>query len=131
MIFNYRHPHIPAGMEGDFIYCRAFDGDFHRNGPSIVRIVRMPTLAGWKWHKNDPDVRIRRRYAWEARELGDEGLPPPSPAESLPQRAGNAGGHPPCSTICTASSAGNRASPPWAAATCSGGFAATEVLASG
>ena len=27
------------------------------------------TLAGWKRHKNHPDARIRRRYAWEAREL--------------------------------------------------------------
>ena len=67
LIFNYRHPHIPAGMEGEFMI-RAFDGDFHRNGPSVVRIVRT-TLAGWKRHKNHPDARIRRRYAWEAREL--------------------------------------------------------------
>jgi len=34
-----------------------------------VRIVRT-TLAGWKRYKNHPDLRIRRRYAWEARELG-------------------------------------------------------------
>ena len=67
LIFNYRHPHIPAGMEGEFMI-RAFDRDFHRNGPSVVRIVRT-TLAGWKRHKNHPDARIRRRSAWEAREL--------------------------------------------------------------
>ncbi|MBN2218313.1 MAG: cobalamin-dependent protein [Pirellulales bacterium] len=68
LIFNYRHPNIPAGMEGDFMI-RAFDRDFEVNGPSTVRIVRT-TLAGWLRHKNHPEPRIRRRYAWEARELG-------------------------------------------------------------
>jgi len=48
---------------------RAFDRDFDVNGPSVARIVRT-TLAGWKRYKNHPDLRIRRRYAWEARELG-------------------------------------------------------------
>ena len=66
-LFNYRHPGIPAGMEAEFTI-RAFDRDFHRNGPSTVRIVRT-TLAGWRRYKNHPDARIRRRYAWEAREL--------------------------------------------------------------
>ena len=47
---------------------RAFDRDFQRNGPSTMRIVRT-TLAGWKRYKNHPDARIRRRFAWEAREL--------------------------------------------------------------
>ena len=47
---------------------RAFDRDFQANGPSTVRIVRT-TLAGWRRHKNHPDPRVRRRYAWEAREL--------------------------------------------------------------
>jgi hypothetical protein len=28
-------------------------------------------LAGWKRHKHHPDPRIRRRFQWEARELGD------------------------------------------------------------
>src|SRR5271157_1601942 len=67
LIFNYRHPHIPAGMESEFMV-RAFDRDFQRNGPSTLRIVRT-TLAGWKRYKNHPDARIRRRFAWEAREL--------------------------------------------------------------
>jgi len=66
--FNYRHPHIPAGMEAEMIL-RAFRRDFEVNGPSVARIVRT-TLAGWKRYKNHPDLRIRRRYAWEARELG-------------------------------------------------------------
>ena len=67
LIFNYRHPHIPAGTEGEFMV-RAFDHDFERNGPSTVRIVRT-TLALWKRYKDHPDARIRRRAAWEAREL--------------------------------------------------------------
>jgi hypothetical protein len=67
-IFNYKHPHIPAGMETDMIK-RAFDFDFQRNGPSTLRIVRT-TLAGWKRYKNHPDARVRRRFEWEARELG-------------------------------------------------------------
>ena len=65
--FNYRHPHITEGQEADYMV-RAFDGDFQRNGPSTMRIVRT-TLAGWKRYKDHPDPRIRRRYAWEAREL--------------------------------------------------------------
>ena len=61
------HPHIPAGAEGEMMI-RAFTRDFQRNGPSVARIVRT-TLAGWKRYKNHPDARIRRRYAWESREL--------------------------------------------------------------
>ena len=68
LVFNYRHPSIPAGAETDMMI-RAFDRDFERNGPSVVRIVRT-TLAGWKRYKNHADERVRRRYAWEARELG-------------------------------------------------------------
>ena len=67
-VFNYRHEHIPAGAESEMVI-RAFDRDFERNGPSTLRIVRT-TLAGWQRYKNHPDQRIRRRFAWEARELG-------------------------------------------------------------
>jgi radical SAM superfamily enzyme YgiQ (UPF0313 family) len=67
-ILNYRHPHITDEQAAEFIV-RAFDRDFARNGPSIVRIVRT-TLAGWKRHRNHPAARIRRRVTWEARELG-------------------------------------------------------------
>jgi hypothetical protein len=67
LVFNYRHKHIPAGMESEFMV-RAFNRDFELNGPSTMRIVRT-TLAGWKRYKNHPDARVRRRYAWEAREL--------------------------------------------------------------
>ena len=68
LIFNYRHLHIADGQESEFIR-RAFDRDFEVNGPSVARIVRT-TLAGWKRYKDHPDSRIRRRYTWEARELG-------------------------------------------------------------
>ncbi len=67
-IFNYKHPHIPVGMESELMV-RAFDRDFERNGPSTLRIVRT-TLAGWKRYKDHPDARVRRRFEWEARELG-------------------------------------------------------------
>jgi hypothetical protein len=67
LMFNYRHPHIRDGQEGEYML-RAFNRDFQRNGPSTMRIVRT-TLAGWKRYKNHPDARIRRRYAFEAREL--------------------------------------------------------------
>jgi radical SAM superfamily enzyme YgiQ (UPF0313 family) len=68
LIFNYRHPHIPAGDESEMMI-RAFQRDFQRNGPSTIRIVRT-TLAGWKRYKNHADERVRERFAWEARELG-------------------------------------------------------------
>jgi len=67
LIFNYRHPHINDEQSAEFMV-RAFDRDFGRNGPSTARITRT-TLAGWLRYKDHPDPRIRRRFAWEAREL--------------------------------------------------------------
>ncbi len=61
--FNYRHPHIPAGMESEMIV-RAFQRDFDVNGPSILRVLRT-TLAGWKRYRDHPNPRIRRRFATE------------------------------------------------------------------
>ncbi|MGA2062522.1 MAG: cobalamin-dependent protein, partial [Thermoguttaceae bacterium] len=68
LIFNYRHPNINDQQSAEFML-RAFNRDFERNGPSVVRIVRT-TLTGWLRYKNHPDACIRDRYAWEARELG-------------------------------------------------------------
>lgn len=65
--FNFRHPHIPRGEEGRLMI-RAFNRDFEVNGPSVVRIART-VLNGWKRYKNHPDLRIRSRFTWEAREL--------------------------------------------------------------
>ena len=67
LLFNYRHPHIKDGEEGELIL-RAFQRDFEVNGPSVVRIVRT-TLAGWKRYKDHPDPRIRRRFAGDVRGL--------------------------------------------------------------
>ncbi len=66
-ILNYRHPHINDEQSADFMI-RAFNHDFQRNGPSVVRITRT-TLAGWRRYKNHPNAAVRRRFAWEAREL--------------------------------------------------------------
>jgi len=66
-VFNYRHPHIKDGREGEFMV-RAFRRDFQHNGPSVMRIIRT-TLAGWQRYKNHPQSRIRRRYAYEVRSL--------------------------------------------------------------
>lgn len=67
LIFNYHHWHIKDGREAEFLQ-RAFERDFEVNGPSGARIVRT-TLAGWKRYKDHPDLRIRRRYRWEAKQL--------------------------------------------------------------
>jgi len=66
-IFNFRHPHIRDGQEGEMIR-RAFARDFEVNGPSVLRIART-TLAGWQRHRRNPNARVRRRIAWESREL--------------------------------------------------------------
>ena len=65
--FNYRHPHIKDGEEGEFLL-RTFHRDFAVNGPSIVRIIHT-LLQGWKRHKNHPNPRIRARFAHEAANL--------------------------------------------------------------
>jgi hypothetical protein len=66
--FNYRHPHIPAGMEEHFLRY-AFERDFTVNGPSIARLVRTQ-LRGWLKYGRHPDRRIRRRFEQEAKQLG-------------------------------------------------------------
>lgn len=65
--FNYRHPHIRNGREGEYLVS-AFDRDFQVNGPSLARMFKT-VLQGWKKYKNHPDRRIRDRYAWEAQSL--------------------------------------------------------------
>jgi radical SAM superfamily enzyme YgiQ (UPF0313 family) len=65
--FNYRHPHIPAGLESTLIV-QAFQRDFSVNGPSMLRVLHT-TLAGWQRYKNHPDQRIRRRFSWEVEEM--------------------------------------------------------------
>jgi hypothetical protein len=65
--FNFRHPQIPEGQEGEFLL-RAFRRDFEINGPSVVRIART-LLEGWRRHRAHPEARIRDRFLWEVRGL--------------------------------------------------------------
>ena len=65
--FNYHHAHIRNGEEERFLL-DAFKRDFKVNGPSLARLIRT-LLTGWQRYKHHPDIRIRDRYAWEARPL--------------------------------------------------------------
>ncbi len=65
--FSHVHPHIPPGMETEFLK-KAFARDFEVNGPSVVRVART-TLKGWLRYRNHPDTRVRERYSREARDL--------------------------------------------------------------
>jgi radical SAM superfamily enzyme YgiQ (UPF0313 family) len=67
--FNFRHAAI-SREDSKRLLDWAFRRDFERNGPSIYRIVRT-TFEGWLRYKNDPDPRVRARFAWEARSLRD------------------------------------------------------------
>ncbi len=58
--FNYRHPHIDSGMEGQYLI-NAFTRDFQINGPSLGRLIRT-MLKGRQRYKNHPDKRIQVRY---------------------------------------------------------------------
>jgi radical SAM superfamily enzyme YgiQ (UPF0313 family) len=65
--FSHRHPHIPPGMETEFLQ-KALARDFEVNGPSVVRVART-TLKGWLRYRNHADARVRQRYSREARDL--------------------------------------------------------------
>jgi hypothetical protein len=67
--FNFRHAAISREDSKKFLD-EAFRRDFERNGPSIYRICRT-TFNGWLRYKNDPDPRVRARFAWESRSLKD------------------------------------------------------------
>ena len=67
MQFNFRHAAISREDSKRFLD-RAFRRDFERNGPSIYRICRT-TLDGWRRYKDDPDARIRQRFARESVQL--------------------------------------------------------------
>jgi len=67
--FNFAHAAISREQSKEFLDA-AFRRDFERNGPSIYRICRT-TLNGWLRYKDDPDARVRARFAWEARSLKD------------------------------------------------------------
>ncbi len=65
--FNYRHANIGSGQEENFLL-QAFQQDFKQNGPSLARLIRT-LLTGWQRYQNDPDQRLRRRYAREVHPL--------------------------------------------------------------
>ena len=65
--FSHVHPHIPPGMETEFLK-KAFARDFEVNGPSVVRVART-TLKGWLKYRHYADTRVRERYSREARDL--------------------------------------------------------------
>jgi radical SAM superfamily enzyme YgiQ (UPF0313 family) len=65
--FNFRHPAISREESRKFLGW-AFQRDFERNGPSLFRICRT-TFAGWKRHKDDPNLRVRARIRREAKVL--------------------------------------------------------------
>jgi radical SAM superfamily enzyme YgiQ (UPF0313 family) len=67
--FNFEHAAISRDESKRWLNW-AFRRDYERNGPSIYRICRT-TLEGWLRYKNDPDLRVRARFAWEARSLRD------------------------------------------------------------
>jgi radical SAM superfamily enzyme YgiQ (UPF0313 family) len=67
--FNFQHAAISRADSKKFLD-GAFRRDFERNGPSLYRICRT-TWNGWQRYKDDPDERVRARYAWEARSLKD------------------------------------------------------------
>ncbi len=69
--FNFTHEHIRGGREAEFLR-QAFARDFTVNGPSVLRVLRT-TLQGWLKYRNHADLRIRRRFEHEARDLGTYG----------------------------------------------------------
>jgi hypothetical protein len=65
--FNFRQPLVAAGEETAMLQ-RAFERDFERNGPSVLRLART-LLQGWQSHGRDPDLRVRARFHRECRGL--------------------------------------------------------------
>jgi hypothetical protein len=67
--FNFQHAAI-SRQDSKRWLDYAFRRDFERNGPSIYRICRT-TLEGWRRYGKDADLRVRARFAREARALSD------------------------------------------------------------
>jgi radical SAM superfamily enzyme YgiQ (UPF0313 family) len=65
--FNFRHAAISRDQSKKFLDW-AFLQDFERNGPSLYRMCQT-LLQGWKRYKDSPDLRVRRRFEWEVRQL--------------------------------------------------------------
>jgi hypothetical protein len=67
--FNFQHAAI-SKEQSKYWLDFAFRRDFERNGPSIYRICRT-TLDGYRRYGRDADLRVRARFAREARALSD------------------------------------------------------------
>jgi radical SAM superfamily enzyme YgiQ (UPF0313 family) len=65
--FNFRHAAISRDASKSILDW-AFRLDFERNGPSLYRMTRT-MMEGWKRYHDDPDRRVRKRFADEARQL--------------------------------------------------------------
>ena len=65
--FNFTHAHIPRELSKPLLD-GAFRRDYERNGPSLFRLTET-MFRGWRRYKDDPDPRVRRRFADEARQL--------------------------------------------------------------
>lgn len=65
--FNFEHAAISRADSKRFLDW-AFRRDFEKNGPSLYRISAT-MLEGWKRHKNDPDLRVRKRFKQEIEHL--------------------------------------------------------------
>jgi radical SAM superfamily enzyme YgiQ (UPF0313 family) len=63
--FNFRHAAIERD-DSKSLLDWAFRLDFERNGPSLYRLMRT-LFNGWRRYRDDPDPRVRRRIASEAR----------------------------------------------------------------
>jgi radical SAM superfamily enzyme YgiQ (UPF0313 family) len=65
--FNFRHAAISRDESKKFLDW-AFQRDFERNGPSLYRMCQT-MLQGWQRYKDNPDPRIRQRFAQQAKKL--------------------------------------------------------------
>jgi radical SAM superfamily enzyme YgiQ (UPF0313 family) len=61
--FNFRHPNFSNQQETELLLT-AFNLDFKKNGPSLLRLIRT-MLMGWKKLKNHPDPCVRKRLKHE------------------------------------------------------------------
>ena len=65
--FNFTHAHIPRELSKPLLD-GAFRRDYERNGPSLFRLTET-MFRGWQRYRDDPDPRVRRRFAQEAAQL--------------------------------------------------------------
>ena len=65
--FNFQHAAIAKESSKTWLDW-AFKHDYEKNGPSIYRLART-MMDGWKRYHDDPDPRVRQRFAHVSREL--------------------------------------------------------------